>query len=156
MKLQELKSSFEEIRKIFKKTRFEKPDFIEKCTEIFKKGADLYDRLPEIEQLLASLHVKTSEEFEENLKVYITICMIGRVSEEQRNNVEQFYVINLAKEGEETTSETIRYASMKISEIGDEPGAKLWRKRVKDTLSEQLENLKDICERLQNLDSMQE
>jgi hypothetical protein len=67
------------------------------CVDAFKKGTYLYDRLPEIEQLLASINSSEPENVLENYKIINCITQLGRSEENQYST---FKPVNLARKGE--------------------------------------------------------
>ena len=109
-----LKEKFKEVVDILAAVQSNGVNTTTQCLNLFKKGAPLYDELPEIEQILASLKVRTPEEVMINHNVIDCIIRIGRMTV---NKAAEFKPVNLAKKGEETNSETVHIAWVTLKDL---------------------------------------
>ena len=152
MKINELKEMFNDVIYVLKELQNNDIKQVKLCVDAFKKGTDLYDRLPEIEQLLASINSSEPENVLENYKIINCIAQLGRSEENQYSTFEP---INLARKGEETTEETIQIAWISLNEMDeDTPSVYAMKKVLKEKMYEILEEFLMSLNILINLSKM--
>lgn len=114
MEILELKEKFKELVEILGTAKMDRGIIVDCCLILFQKGAHLYDRLPEIEQCLASFPSTTSADVVKKFNIIQCILSVGRTEVYRASN---FIPANLAAQGEETTKETICFAWVNLHDI---------------------------------------
>ncbi len=114
MDILELKEKFKELVEILGTAKMDHRIVVDCCLMLFQKGAYLYDRLPEIEQCLASFPSTTSADVVKKFNIIQCILSVGRTEVYRASN---FIPANLAAQGEETTTKTICFAWVNLHDI---------------------------------------